>query len=114
MSIVYGKCKYIQKKQASLIYTYDLSLHGYIIVGVFIGKSTEDKLAFLDLWKHFITTIAKSKRVYGVVYDNFIESHAFKNQMTYHSTINGLFIYEINNFVLDNPDLFPDILTKDI
>lgn len=34
--------------------------------------------------------------------------------MKYHSTLDELKVYKINNFIVDNPIAYPNIVTKDI
>ncbi len=114
MQIVSGKCKYLQKGQASLIHSYSVTLNGSLVVGVFVGKQIRDKFDFAAVWRHFVTNIAKEKSIYCVIYDGYLETQVFKNQMKYHSTLNGLKVYKINNFILDNPAAYPNIITKDI
>ena len=38
MSIASGKCNYLQKGQATLIYGRSVDLNGCIVIGIFIGK----------------------------------------------------------------------------
>ena len=114
MPIVSGKCNYLQKGQATLIHGYSVDLDGSIVIGIFIGKQIRDKFNFADIWRHFVTKIAKGKSIYCVIYDGYLETQVFKNQMEYHSTLDGLKVYKINNFILDNPAAYPNIITKDI
>ena len=112
MPIVSGKCKYLQKGQASLIHAYSVTLNGSLVIGVFIGKQIRDKFNFADVWRHFVTNIVKEKSIYCVIYDGAVDTHVFKNQMEYHSIVNGLQVYKINNFILDNPAAYPNIITE--
>ena len=112
MPITSGKCNYLQKGQASLIYGYNASLDGSIVIGIFIGKQIRDKFSFVDVWRHFVTNIVKKKNIYCVIYDGAVDTHVFKNQMEYHSIIDGLKVYKINNFMLDNPAAYPNIITE--
>ena len=112
MPITSGKCNYLQKGQASLIYGYNASLDGSIVIGIFIGKQIRDKFNFADVWRHFVTNIVKEKSIYCVIYDGAVDTHVFKNQMEYHSIIDGLKVYKINNFMLDNPAAYPNIITE--
>ena len=112
MPIVSGKCRYLQKGQASLIHAYSVTLNGSLVIGVFIGKQIRDKFDFIDVWRHFVTNIAKEKSIYCVIYDGAVDTHVFKNQMEYHSIVNGLQVYKINNFILDNPAAYPNIITE--
>ena len=114
MPITSGKCNYLQKGQASLIHSYSVTLNGSLVVGVFVGKQIRDKFDFAAVWRHFVTNIAKEKSIYCVIYDGYLETQVFKNQMEYHSTLDGLKVYKINNFILDNPAAYPNIITKDI
>ena len=114
MPITSGKCNYIQKGQASLIHAYSVDLSGSIVIGIFIGKQIRDKFNFEDVWRHFVTNIAKEKSIYCVIYDGYLETQVFKNQMEYHSTLDGLKVYKINNFILDNPAAYPNIITKSV
>ncbi len=112
MPIASGKCNYLQKGQASLIHAYSIDLDGSLVIGVFIGKQIRDKFNFADVWRHFVTYIAKEKSIYCVIYDGALDTHVFKNQMEYHSIIDGLKVYKINNFMVDNPAAYPNIITK--
>ena len=112
MPIVSGKCNYIQKGQASLIHAYSVDLDGSIVIGIFIGKQIRDKFNFADIWRHFVTKIAKGKSIYCGIYDGAIDTHVFKNQLEYHSIIDGLRGYKVNNFILDNPAAYPNIITE--
>jgi hypothetical protein len=112
MSIISGTCNYLQKGQALLIHAYNTPLNGSLVIGIFIGKQIRDKFNFADVWRHFVTNIAKEKSIYCVIYDGAVDTHAFKNQMEYHSIIDGLQVYKINNFMLDNPAAYPNIITK--
>ena len=38
MPIMHGECKYLHKGQASLIHSYDGTLDGFLVIGIFIGK----------------------------------------------------------------------------
>ena len=112
MSIASGKCNYLQKGQATLIYGRSIDLNGCIVIGIFIGNQIRDKFNFADLWRHFVTRIVKQKSIYCVIYDGAVDTHVFKNQMEYHSIIDGLKVYKINNFILDNPAAYPNIITE--
>ena len=114
MPITSGKCKYLQKGQATLIHGYSVDLDGSIVIGIFIGKQIRDKFNFADVWRHFVTNIAKEKSIYCVIYDGYLETQVFKNQMEYHSIIDGLRVYKVNNFILDNPAAYPNIITKSV
>ena len=104
MPITSGKCNYLQKGQASLIHSYSVTLNGSLVVGVFVGKQIRDKFDFAAVWRHFVTNIAKEKSIYCVIYDGYLETQVFKNQMEYHSTLDGLKVYKINNSrILTNP-----------
>ena len=87
MPITSGKCNYLQKGQATLIHGYSVDLDGSIVIGIFIGKQIRDKFNFADIWRHFVTKIAKGKSIYCGIYDGAIDTHVFKNQMEYHSII---------------------------
>ena len=112
MPIKSGRCNYLQKGQATLIHGYSVDLDGSIVIGIFIGKQIRDKFNFADIWRHFVTKIAKGKSIYCGIYDGAIDTHVFKNQMEYHSIIDGLRVYKINNFMLDNPAAYPNIITE--
>ena len=112
MPIISGTCNYLQKGQASLIHSYSVTLNGSLVVGVFVGKQIRDKFDFAAVWRHFVTNIAKEKSIYCIIYDGYLETQVFKNQMEYHSTLDGLKVYKINNFILDNPAAYPNIITK--
>ena len=112
MPIASGKCNYLQKGQASLIHAYNAPLNGSLVIGVFIGKQIRDKFNFADVWRHFVTNIAKKKSIYCVIYDGAVDTHVFKNQMKYHSTIDELRVYKINNFMVDNPAAYPNVITE--
>jgi len=112
MPITSGKCNYLHKGQASLIHGYSVSLNGSLVIGVFIGKQIRDKFNFADVWRYFVTNIVKEKSIYCVIYDGAVDTHVFKNQMEYYSIIDGLRVYKINNFMLDNPAAYPNIITK--
>ena len=112
MPITSGKCNYLQKGQATLIHGYSIDLKGSIVIGVFIGKQIRDKFHFAEIWRHFVTKIVKEKDIYCIIYDGAIDTHVFKNHMKYHSTLDGLQVYKINNFMMDNPDAYPNIIAK--
>jgi len=112
MPIVSGKCNYLQKGQATLIHGYSKDLRGSIVIGIFIGKQRRDKFDFADIWRHFVTNIVKEKDMYCIIYDGAVDTHVFKNQMNYHSILDGLEVYKINNFIVDNPAAYPNIITK--
>jgi|TARA_R110000744_G_scaffold193129_1_gene312139 hypothetical protein len=112
MPIVAGKCNYLQKGQASLIHAHSIDLDGSLVIGIFIGKQIRDKFNFADVWRHFVVNIAREKSIYCVIYDGAVDTHAFRNQMEYHSTIDGLKVYKINNFIVDNPAAYPNIVTE--
>jgi len=112
MPITSGKCNYIQKGQATLIHGRSVDLSGSIVIGIFIGKQIRDKFNFADIWRHFVTNVVKEKNIYCVIYDGAVDTHVFKNQMKYHSTIDGLKVYKIDNFILDNPAAYPNTITK--
>ena len=114
MPITSGKCNYLQKGQATLIHGYSRDLKGFIVIGIFIGKQIRDKFNFAEIWRHFVTEIVRKKSIYCVIYDGAIDTHVFKNQMEYHSTLDELKVYKINNFIVDNPIAYPNIVTKDI
>ena len=114
MPIMHGECKYLHKGQASLIHSYDATLDGFLVIGIFIGKQIRDKFNFADVWRCFVAKIAKDKNIYCVIYDGAVDTHVFRNQMEYHSTIDGLKVYKINSFILNNPAAYPNIVTKAI
>ena len=112
MSITSGKCNYLQKGQATLIHGYSIDLKGSIVIGVFIGKQIRDKFNFAEIWRHFVTKIVKEKSIYCIIYDGAIDTHVFKNQMKYHSTLDGLQVYKVFNFIVDHPAAYPNIITE--
>ena len=91
---------------------YESDLKGSIVIGVFIGKQIRDKFHFAEIWRHFVTEIVKEKNIYCIIYDGAIDTHVFKNHMKYHSTLDGLKVYKINNFIMDNPDAYPNIIAN--
>ena len=62
--------------------------------------------------KSFPKYLFKEKDIYCIIYDGAIDTHVFKNHMKYHSTLDGLKVYKINNFIMDNPDAYPNIIAK--
>ena len=98
--MIFGHCSIIQEGEAALFYRFNRPLNGYMIAGMLIAPNPAAKIAFAKIWKYFVSEVVTSDDIYCSIVpgeDNTI----FQNYLEYHSDLNGLKIYKVDNFIKD-------------
>lgn len=95
-TLVFQHASVIQFGQAVLFYQYRKDLDGYLVAGVHIAPDVDAKLDFVKIWKYFLDEVVRDKEVYCSL---ATDVDMFSGHIHYHSEINGLKIYKIDNFL---------------
>ena len=98
--MIFAHCSLIQEGEAALFYRFNKQLNGYMIAGMLIAPNPAAKIAFAKIWKYFVSEVVTSDDIYCSIIpgeDNTI----FQKYLTYHSDLNGLKIYKVDNSVKD-------------
>ena len=90
----------IQEGESCLFYTHSKKLNGYVIAGMLVAPDLKARMHFAQIWKYFTSAIVTQDDIYCSVMAG-VENTMFNNYLTYHSTIDGLKIYKIDNFLKD-------------
>tara|TARA_R110002096_G_scaffold435790_1_gene662784 strand:- start:135 stop:476 length:342 start_codon:yes stop_codon:yes gene_type:complete len=98
--MIFAHCSIIQEGEAALFYRFNRPLNGYMIAGLLIAPNTAAKLAFAKIWKYFVSEVVTSDDIYCSILIG-TENSLFDNYLTYHSDIDGLKIYKVDNFLKD-------------
>ena len=96
--MIFAHTSLIQEGEAALFYNFNKSLNGYMVAGVIIADNMEAKMAFFKVWKYFVSEIVQADDIYASIPVGTSNS-MFNNYTTYHSTIDGLKIYKVDNFL---------------
>lgn len=96
--VIFKHCSLIQEGESVLFYRYNRVLKGYMINGLFVANNLEAKLAFVKVWKYFVSEVVQADDMYcSVLLDS--ESDMFSNYLTFHEEIDGIKIYKVDNFL---------------
>lgn len=98
--MIFVHCKLIQEGEAAIFYKYNRQLQGYMIAGVFVAPNVAAKLAFAKVWKYFVSEVVQADDIYCSV-PLGIENTMFTDYLDFHSELNGLRIYKVDNFLKD-------------
>jgi hypothetical protein len=98
--MIFAHCSIIQEGEAALFYRFNRELNGYMIAGLLIAPNIEAKLAFAKIWKYFVSEVVTSDDIYCSILVG-TENSLFKDYLEYHSEIDGLKIYKVDNFLKD-------------
>lgn len=93
-----GVCSYIQYGESLLFFKKEKSLRGYMIIGIFIAPNVDAKVDFAQLWKYFLKFIVKNNDMYCSLFLDGLTDF-FPGHIHYHSELNGLSIFKIDNFL---------------
>ncbi len=69
-----------------------------MIAGLFVAPDTAGKLAFVKVWKYFVSEVVTSDDIYCSI-PIYVENNMFEKYVTPHSVIDGLQIYKVDNFL---------------
>ncbi len=94
--MIFAHCSIIQEGEAALFYRFNKQLNGYMIAGLLIASNPAAKLAFVKIWKYFVSEIVTSDDIYCSILVG-TENSLFKEYLTYHSDLDGLKIYKVDN-----------------
>ena len=96
--MIFKHCKLIQDNGCILFYRYTRPLNGYEIAGLIIEPTMAGKISFAKIWKYFIKDIVGKDDIYCSILTGAVND-LFKNYTKYHSNINGIDIYKIDNYL---------------
>lgn len=96
--MIFAHCSIIQEGESALFYRFNRPLNGYMIAGVFIAPNVAAKLNFAKVWKYFVSEIVRAGDIYCSV-PLGVENTMFADYLDYHSELNGLKIYKVDNFL---------------
>ncbi len=98
--MIFAHCSIIQEGESAIFYRFNRPLNGYMIAGVFIAPNLPAKLAFTKVWKYFVSEVVRADDIYCSV-PLGIENSMFINYLNYHSDLEGLKIYKVDNLLKD-------------
>lgn len=96
--MIFKHCSLIQEKGAILFYRFNRPLNGYVIAGVIIEDTIEAKRSFVEIWKYFLTEIVRDDDMYCSIALGS-QNSMFEEYTTFHSEIDGVKMYKIDNFL---------------
>ena len=103
--MIFAHCSIIQEGESALFYRFNRPLNGYMIAGVFVAPNVAAKLNFAKVWKYFVSEIVQADDIYCSV-PLGVENAMFRDYLDYHSDINGLKIYKVDNFLKEQYSTF--------
>jgi len=69
-----------------------------MIAGLLISPTLKARIDFRAVWKYFVSEIVKTDNIYcSILLD--IDNTIFKHYLSYYTTIDGIDIYKIDNYV---------------
>jgi len=96
--MIFAHSSLIQEGQAVLFYRFNRALNGYMVAGLFIGPDLVSKMNFAKIWKYFVSEIVQADDIYCSI-SLELSNSMFNNYLDYHSTIDGIKIYKVDNFL---------------
>ena len=96
--MVFAHVSLIQEGQAALFYRHTKKMKGYMIAGTLIGPDLIDKMNFAKIWKYFVSEVVQADDIYCSI-SLELSNSMFNNYLDYHSTIDGIKIYKVDNFL---------------
>ena len=103
--MIFAHCSAIQEGEAVLFYQYSRKLNGYMVSGMLVAPGMQAKLAFAKIWTYFVSEVVQADDIYCSVVPGAANS-MFDNYLTYHSKLDGLSIYKVDNFLKDKYSMF--------
>tara|TARA_B110000967_G_C18467967_1_gene355953 strand:- start:127 stop:480 length:354 start_codon:yes stop_codon:yes gene_type:complete len=97
--MIFANCNLIQQGEAALFYKFNRSIKGYMITGVLIAPDLKAKLDFSKVWIYFVSEVVRNDDIYCSIVVGIAENSMFTNYIDYHSEIDGLKIYKVDNFL---------------
>jgi len=97
--MIFANCNLIQQGEAALFYKFNRALTGYMIAGVLIAPNMKAKMDFAKIWTYFVSEIVRDDDIYCSIVVGIEENSMFSNYIDYHSDIDGLKIYKVDNFL---------------
>ena len=99
--MIFQHCKLIQEEGCVLFYRFDRHLNGYMIAGLLTAPDMVGKLALAKVWKYFVSEIVRNDDIYCSIPD-YTSNEMFTNYTTYHSELNGIKIYKVDNYLKES------------
>lgn len=99
--MIFQHCKLIQDDGCVLFYQYNRYLKGYLIAGLLTSPDTRGKASFVKVWKYFVSSIVRSSDIYCSIPD-YTSNELFANYTTYHSTLDNIKIYKVDNYLKES------------
>ena len=96
--MIFAHSSLIQEGQAVLFYRFNRALNGYMVAGLFIAPDMVSKMHFAKIWKYFVSEIVQADDIYCSI-SLELSNSMFNNYLDYHSTIDGIKIYKVDNFL---------------
>jgi hypothetical protein len=103
--MLFSHCSLIQEGESILFYRFNRELNGYVIAGMIVSNNLAAKRSFVTLWKYFVSEVVTGDDIYCTV-DLAENNNMFANYVHYHSTVDGLKIYTVDNSLKDQYSAF--------
>ncbi len=103
--MIFKHVSMVQEGEAALFYRFNRPLNGYVIAGLLIADNTAAKLAFVKIWKYFVSEVVTRDDIYASIVPG-VETSLFDRYLTYHSTIDGLKIYKVDNVLKEQYSMY--------
>ena len=96
--MIFTHASMIQEGESALFYRFNRPLNGYMVAGLFIAPDMVSKMNFAKIWKYFVSEIVQADDIYCTISLELLNS-MFNKYVDYHSTIDGIKIYKVDNFL---------------
>lgn len=96
--MLFAHCSLIQEGEAALFYRFSKPLNGYVIAGLIVAPNVAAKLSFAKIWKYFLSKVVTSDDMYCSILEGS-DTSLFDSYLEYHSEVDGLKIYKVDNAV---------------
>lgn len=98
--MIFQTVSLIQEGESVLFYRFNKQLKGYMIAGVFISPTIEDRMNFAKVWEYFVSEVVRADDIYCSKVLG-AQNSMFDKYLHYYDTIDGLKIYKIDNVFRD-------------
>jgi len=96
--MIFKHCSLIQEGEAVLFYRFNRPLNGYVINGILVANNISAKLAFVKIWKYFVSEVVRNDDIYAAIVPG-VENSMFDNHLSFYATVDGLKIYKVDNSI---------------
>jgi hypothetical protein len=97
--MIFTHVNLIQEGECALFYRFSRELKGYLIAGILVGTTMPAKLNFAKVWKYFVSEVVQDDDIYCSIMAGLDNNPMFDRYLDYHSTISGIKMYKIDNYL---------------